>query len=114
VSRRPQPPLVGVCYLATFGAMEHGDPMPGCDGRLVRVHLIPRQVIKREGGNPWDQRGWVWACGGAGGNGGHHGMLDHSRKLRLTRSVIPQTTEQLASELGLTWWLDREYGMRET
>ena len=43
------------------------------------------------------------------GNAGHHGMLDASRTLRVPRDRIPAGTEHLAAELGLTWWLDREY-----
>jgi hypothetical protein len=48
--------------------------LPGagpCDGRLVRVHLIPRQLLKRElNAAPkvqTDPRGWVWGCGGPKG-----------------------------------------------
>lgn len=108
--RRPQ---IEVCWLGTFGQMENGDTMPECSGRLVRCHLIPKQLLKREGGGEWDARSWVWACGGIGGNAGHHGMLDHSRRLRLPRAAIPARTEQLALELGLIWWLDREYGVIE-
>lgn len=84
--------------------------MPACDGRLVRAHLIPKRLIKRSGGAVWDRRAWVWACGGPMGNGGHHGMLDASRTLRLPRGAIPAGTEELAIELGLEWFLDKEYG----
>lgn len=100
------------CYLKLYGYMERGDPMPPCDGRLVRVHLLPQQTIKRAGGNPWDKRAWVYGCGGIVGNEGHHGMLDHSKKLRLPRVAIPDRTEALAAELGLGWWLDKHYGER--
>jgi hypothetical protein len=92
--------------------MEHGDPLPPCDGSLVRVHLLPKQKIRKAGGDPTDRRGWVWACGGPMGNAGHHGMLDSSKRLRLARGAIPFAVEQLAAELGLTWWLDKEYGER--
>jgi hypothetical protein len=84
--------------------------MTPCTGRLIRAHLIPRQVIKRAGGNPDDPRSWVWACGGVVGLGGHHGMLDSSRTLRLARAAVPGPVEELAYELGLMWWLDRTYG----
>jgi hypothetical protein len=58
----------------------------------------------------WDRGAWVWACGGLGfGNGGHHGMLDHSRTLRVPLEALPSATIELAVELGLDWWLDREY-----
>ena len=104
--------VMDMCYLALFGVMENGDPMPKCDGPLVRVHLIPKQLIKREGGKVWDRRAWVWGCGGIAGNGGHHGMLDHSRTLRLPREALPVKIEQFALELGLLWWLERTYGER--
>ena len=114
MTHRDRKPMLEVCWLGTFGQIEHDDPMPACDGRLVRCHLIPQQLIKREGGRPWDRRAWVWACGGITGNSGHHGMLDHSRRLRLPREAIPAHTEQLALELGLIWWLEKTYGERRT
>lgn len=98
------------CWLAQFSNMP-------CDGELVRVHLIPRQLIKREVRPKslipmvvTDPRSWVWGCGGPMGNGGHHGMLDQSRTLRIPREAIPERTEELAEEHGWGWWLDREYG----
>lgn len=108
------PPAIRVrrdrfCYLAAYGQWENG-PMPPCSGRLIKAHLIPRQIIKRYGGDPLDPRSWVWACGGIMGNSGHHGSLDSSRRLRLARSAIPETTETLARELGIEWWLARTYG----
>jgi hypothetical protein len=84
--------------------------MPGCSGRLVKVHLLPRQLLKRYGGKPGDKRSWVWACGGIMGQSGHHGALDSSRRLRIPRAALPTEVEQLAEELGLAWWLEREYG----
>jgi hypothetical protein len=83
-----------------------------CDGRLVRVHLIPQQVIKREvrRSAALDPRTWVWACGGAVGVSGHHGMLDYARTLRVPRHRLPAALEDFAEETGLGWWLDREYG----
>jgi len=99
-----------MCFLGLFGRLEHDDPMPACDGRLVRCHLIPKQTIRGAGGDVWDRRAWVWGCGGPTGVGGHHGMLDQSRKLRLPRSAIPAGVEELALELGLCWWLDETYG----
>jgi hypothetical protein len=133
------------CWAATL-------PMAGpCDGRLVRAHLIPAQLLKREFphgaicagdmvdpeaswrrylpgieyrprgvAHPlrpveavvWDERAWVWMCGGPTGIGGHHGRLDYSRRLRIPRHRIPPETEEFAAELGLGWWLDRTYGER--
>jgi hypothetical protein len=98
-----------------------------CDGRLVRAHLIPAQLLKRETNAAvraramtqatqdmlvWDPRAWVWMCGGPTGIGGHHGRLDYSRRLRIPRHRIPPETEEFAAELGLGWWLDRTYGER--
>lgn len=94
--------------------MEHGMKMPPCDGRLIRAHLIPRQVIKRAGGDPLDPRSWEWACGGPTGLGGHHGMLDYSRKLRIPRTDLPPELVEFALELGLVPWLDRTYGQLAT
>jgi hypothetical protein len=102
-----------ICWLGAFGVMELGDPVPPCDGRLVRCHLISRQTIKKAGGKVWDRRAWVWGCGGPTGLAGHHGMLDNSRTLRLPRGALPAGVEELAYELGLLYWLDREYGPKE-
>jgi hypothetical protein len=93
-----------------FGIVELGDPMLQCDGRLVRCHLIPKTVIQDAGGKVWDPRAWVWGCGGPTGIGGHHGMLDHSKTLRLPRECLPAGLEEFALELGLMWFLDRTYG----
>jgi hypothetical protein len=94
---------------------EHlADPGP-CDGHLIRAHLIPRSLMKREGvprRYQLDPRGYVWVCGGPMGNAGHHGMLDTSRKLRIARWVLPPDVEEMAVEIGLDWWLAREYGER--
>jgi hypothetical protein len=98
-----------VCWLSKHGHMEHGDPMTPCDGELIRAHLIPKQLLIREGLNPMDPRTFVWACGGPTGLGGHHGMLDQSRKLRVAREALPALLEQFAFEQGLGWYLDRTY-----
>jgi hypothetical protein len=99
------------CFLAAHGVHE-GGLMPACDGRLVRCHLIPKQLLKREGHGALrrDERTWVLGCGGPMGNAGHHGMFDTPRMIRLPRAAIPPALEALAAELGLSWWLDREYG----
>lgn len=96
------------CHLATFADTP-------CDGRLIQAHLIPRQLLFRSL-DPIsarkaisDPRSWVWACGGPMGNAGHHGMLDTARTLRIPLEAIPSGTIELALELGLDWWLDREY-----
>lgn len=85
--------------------------MPACEGRLVRAHLIRQQVLRRVGFTDlWDERLWVPACGGPTGCGGHHGLFDVSRRLRLPREAIPRELDALAESIGLGWWLDREYG----
>jgi hypothetical protein len=112
---------------------------------LIRAHLIPRQLLKREfpkgvvfcdERGRWvdvrrefafdddkglrgrslqqlcdDERSWVPCCGGIAGVSGHHGQLDTSRKLRIARAELPPAVEEFAAELGLTWYLDREYGV---
>jgi hypothetical protein len=82
-----------------------------CDGRLVKAHLIPRQLLKREGRADLidDPRTWVPGCGGITGCSGHHGMLDYSRTLRIPRSLLPAAVEEVAEEAGLGWWIDRTY-----
>jgi hypothetical protein len=99
------------CWLAAHAVAET-PPMPACHGRLIKAHLIPRQLLKREGSAKAveDPRSWVWACGGPMGNAGHHGMLDTARTLRIPRDRLPEALEELASELGLGWWLSRTYG----
>ena len=70
-----------------------------------RAHLIKAQVIRREVGldHIWDERVIVPGCRR------HHGMLDHSRQIRIPRDKLPGPVEEFAAEHGLTWWLDREY-----
>lgn len=100
------------CFLAHFGVMENGDPMGDCSGRLIKAHLIPQQLLKREGAL-WaimEPETWVWACGGPMGNSGHHGLFDGSRTLRLPPWSIPAETIDFVRDLGLLWWLNREYG----
>jgi hypothetical protein len=100
--------MSGGCFLARFS----DDP---CDGRLVKAHLIRRQVIRRELGPALEWHGdtWVWACGGITGCSGHHGALDHARTLRVPRGELPADVEDFAAKHGLGWWLTREYGPLE-
>jgi hypothetical protein len=100
-----------VCYLGAFGRMELGDPMPRCSGELVRCHLIPRSVLRRHNVDELAHGSWVWGCGGPTGLGGHHGMFDVGRTLRLPREALPAATEELAMRIGLRWYLDRHYGL---
>lgn len=117
------------CFFASRGS---------CDGALIRAHLIPRQLLRREfphgvlfDDGRWrkatryedrydlphrsandladDERTWVPCCGGPQGNGGHHGQLDHSRTLRIIRQDLPTTVTDFAAEFSLMWWIEREY-----
>jgi hypothetical protein len=96
------------CWVA-----EHVQNSGPCDGRLVRAHLIPKQLLRRERLFEWDPRVWVPVCGGPTGIGGHHGQLDHSRTLRIPREKLPAFVEQFADDNGIGWYLDREYGPKE-
>ena len=58
--------------------------------------MIVREFSTKE---VWDDRSWVWGCGGPTGCGGHHGMLDYSRTIRLPFSALPFDVVQLAHEL---------------
>lgn len=91
-----------ICWLHMHGS---GDLGP-CDGRWDRAHLIPRQLMRREGLEHLipDRRTWVPACRR------HHGMLDFSRTLRIARAELPVAVETFAEEHDLGWFLDREYG----
>lgn len=109
-----------------------------CSGQLIRGHLIPRQLLKREfrwgcvyeGGSWWklergeeqhglpyrsvddliaDERSWVAICGGLHGSSGHHGMLDTARTLRIGREELPEDFVTFCEELGLGWYIDRTY-----
>jgi hypothetical protein len=114
-----------VCWFRLYGVMEHDDPVPPCDGQLVRCHLIPKQELRRlpefracrnfneREAFLYDRRAWAWGCGGPMGDGGHHGLFDHSRRLCFPREAVPAGTEELAYELGLLWFLDRTYGPKE-
>jgi hypothetical protein len=83
-----------------------------CDGKLRKCHLIPAQLLRREGLGQftWTEAVWVWGCGGIVGIGGHHGQFDHSRSLRVPREMLPAELEAFAAANGLAWYLDREYG----
>lgn len=84
-----------------------------CSGRLVRCHIIDKQVLRRAGADPWDDRAWVWGCGGAGhGNEGHHGEFD-ARRLIVARSALPAGVEELAIEIGAERRLYRRFGPLE-
>jgi hypothetical protein len=50
-------------------------------------------------------------CGGLRGISGHHGQFDGGQ-FKLSREMLPPETEEFAADLGLDWWLDRQYGPR--
>lgn len=106
------------CWLEEHGVHERGE-MPPCEGRLIRAHLLRQQVIVKNvrgctSRSPllWDERLWVWACGGRTGIGGHHGMFD-GKAIKVARVKLPPELEEIALELELDWWLDKTYGRRE-
>jgi hypothetical protein len=106
--------MTAECWLARYGVHERG-PMPPCDGRLIRAHLLPRQLLLRTL-NPVeavaaidDPRSWVYACGGITGSSGHHGALDVARTIRVPYEHLPVGLLELADECGLGYWLEREY-----
>lgn len=99
------------CYLGKHGVSDSARPLGPCSGQLIRAHLIPQQLLKREGHAAAivDPRSWVPACGGITGITGHHGAFDTARTLRLPFEALPAGTVALAAELGLTWYLERTY-----
>ena len=121
--------MPGSCFFASIGP---------CDGPLIRAHLLPRQLLKREfphgvvlDGDQWrrlgrgedrydlkyrtlqqlvdDPRSWVPMCGGPTGIGGHHGQFDGLR-LHVHRGQLPEPFVEFCDELGLGWYIDRQYG----
>lgn len=106
-----------------------------CDGQLIRAHLLPRQVLRREfpygvvcEDDRWrrlsryedrydlahrsvndlieDPRSWVPCCGGPTGIGGHHGRLD-GKQMRVTD--LPIGFIEYCAELDLGWYVARYY-----
>jgi len=90
------------CFLAAFSEKP-------CEGRLRKVHLLPKQRLKRAGLDPWDERSWVWACGGEMGIEGHHGELD-GYKLTIPPDRLPLRLIELAEEHQLLGYLHHRYG----
>lgn len=104
------------CWLAQHGTYTREGDMPACEGRLVRVHLIKQQVLRKalkctgRDKRLWDDAVWVWGCGGFGyGNEGHHGMFDHDGKVEIARAALPEVLEVYAANNGLGWYLDRYF-----
>lgn len=99
------------CFLAQFSDQP-------CQGRLIRAHLLPKQLLKREIGEGWakvadDRRSWVPSCGGLVGLAGHHHELDY-HSLQIPRESLPAGLQELCEELGLSWYLDRRFGRLES
>jgi hypothetical protein len=88
----------------------------GCEGRLVKAHLVPKSAIKKELRRPGrgtgyikaaisDPRCWRWMCGGLGyGNAGHHGAYD-AYQIRL--HAWPEDFLQFLREYDIEWMADR-------
>jgi hypothetical protein len=45
------------------------------------------------------------------GVSGHHGQFDAARTLRVPRHYLPPVFVEWCDELGLGWYVDREYGL---
>lgn len=117
-----------ICYFDSLG---------DCDGQLIRAHLIRRSLLKQRypfgvvndtGG--WrrlgrgedrydlayrslkdlvdDPRSWVACCGGGSGLAGHHGRLDGGW-LRVPAEQLPAGFREFCAELGLEWYVERNY-----
>jgi hypothetical protein len=91
------------CFLA-----EHDPRARMCEGRWDHVHLIPRQLIRREVSTKsevlWHPATWVWACRR------HHAALDVERSIRLKQDDLPDATRAFARVMGLDYFIEREYG----
>lgn len=91
------------CFLAAFSSRP-------CDGALIRAHLIAKQALRRRGFDPWDERSWVWACGGPWpGLSGHHGAFD-AFKLRVPAVALPGALVEMCEEFGMVPYIERRYG----
>lgn len=89
------------CFFATFP-----DAGP-CLGRLRRGHLCPKRILRQHGHERavWDDRAWVWMCGGEGhGNTGHHGDFDGLR-LRVPANMLPSDFREMMGEIGMDWYI---------
>ncbi len=86
------------CWLAQI------DRTRACDGPIDQAHLIPKQLLKREGvADIWDHRLTVPACRL------HHANWDN-HCFRVPRESLPERFLTAVDELGLSWWVDRRFG----
>jgi hypothetical protein len=88
--------------------MEKGDPLPPCEGRLIRAHLIPQQLLHRRGLEPGDPATYRLSCGGISGLGGHHGLFDQHR-LEVPFRELPDDTVAFAIAYDLIPHLERRF-----
>ena len=77
-----------------------------CEPPIQAAHLIPQQTLRKEGFSEhlWDPRNGVGACYRA------HRRSDAAVE-RFPVERIPEAAWQFAEELGLTWKLERLYGV---
>lgn len=77
-----------------------------CAGRMDRAHLIPQQLLKREGHDDacGDPRSWIPACRL------HHSNFDNRSGVIVPWSALPRSFIDLVTELGLMHWTERRYG----
>lgn len=105
-----------MCYLAQHGELDNGDPLPSCEGRVVRCHLLKQQELDRRGLDAGDPATYVLGCGGLSGAGGHHALFDKRagiRRLILAFADLPLITVEWAERHGLVHRLEDLYGPRE-
>jgi hypothetical protein len=90
------------CWLSQFSTRERV-----CSGRMDRAHLVPQQLLRREGHAALcpDPRLWKPACRL------HHGMFDGYTGVVVPRDALPVELEELCLAIGLDWYLDRRYGV---
>ena len=79
-----------ICYFWHLG-------WRGCNGRLERCHMIPKQRLKKAGitayEDVWDVRVWRWGCVR------HHFLFDQ-HAIRLEREQYPSKVFEYAQEVG--------------
>ena len=87
------------CFFAYLG---------NCEGpTMVKAHLVPKSRLRielRSRGHDmramWDERTWVWCCGGTSRLGGHHGAFD-AKQIRL--NAWPEFLIEFLREYDLGW-----------
>lgn len=77
-----------------------------CAGPVQGHHAIDKQALKRRGLHRylWDLRNRVPVC--------RHRHEQHTTRVKpIPRELLPASVFEFASELALTWWVDRRYGV---